>query len=205
MNVLIADHNGLFREGLRALMMRLEQTRECLEVDSIDAMHDVLLDRHDIRLLVLDLDLLTPGNMRELKLIKERWPRLGVVLLTRNQDILTMRDAFALGISGYLLKSENTAVFEHAFKLILAGGVYVSEKFICEPVVDRDQSLLATLTPRQQQVLELVADGLSNKEIGRLLALAEGTVKAHVAALLKSIGVKNRTQAANWARDKQVV
>ena len=116
-----------------------------------------------------------------------------------------MRDAFSIGVVGYLLKSESTVVLEQAFRLILAGGVYVSERFMCEPMVEAEHQALDTLTPRQKQVLELLADGLSNKEIGRLLALAEGTVKAHVAALLKVIGVKNRTQAANWARDRNLV
>lgn len=204
MKILIADHNGLYREGLKALLTRFDQIDTCFEVDSIDAINHTLSEEYGIGLLILDLDLVQGQGLSDIDSIKQRWPHLNIALLTNSQDIVTVRDAFSMGISGYLLKREGTAVLEQAFKLILAGGVYVSEKFICEPIIERDASDIDALTPRQQQVLELLSDGLSNKEIGRLLALAEGTVKAHVAALLKSIGVKNRTQAANWARDRKL-
>jgi DNA-binding NarL/FixJ family response regulator len=203
MNIMIADRAGIFREGLKSLINRLAPHKTCFEIESLDCMYDMLLERHDIGLLILNLDLVGTTRFDDLARLRHRWPALRVVLLTRDQDILTVREAFALGVAGYLLRNETTSVYEQAFRLILAGGVFISERLIREPMIDRDSHSNAGLTPRQQQVLELVANGLSNKEIGRMLELAEGTVKAHVAALLKSIGVRNRTQAANWARDQR--
>ncbi|MCG8673662.1 MAG: response regulator transcription factor [Pseudomonadales bacterium] len=205
MKIIIADHNGLSREGLKSLVARLKPGAECLESDDFNSVFQLLSEHHDVGLLVADLKVVSPSGLDNLKLLRERWPHLNVALMTESQDVITMRDAFSLGVVGYLLKSESTMVLEQALQLIFAGGVYVSERFICEPMVENEQAVLSSLTPRQKQVLELLSDGLSNKEIGRLLALAEGTVKAHVAALLKVIGVKNRTQAANWARDRNLV
>jgi DNA-binding NarL/FixJ family response regulator len=205
MKIIIADHNGLSREGLKSLLSKLNAGSECIEADDFQSVMSLLIEHHDVGLLVGELRVVSPSGLNELKTLKERWPHLNVALMTESQDIITMRDAFSIGVVGYLLKSESTVVLEQAFRLILAGGVYVSERFIYEPMVEAEHQVLDTLTPRQKQVLELLADGLSNKEIGRLLALAEGTVKAHVAALLKVIGVKNRTQAANWARDRNLV
>lgn len=205
MKIIIADHNGLSREGLKSLLSKIKCGAECIEADDFQSVMGFLIEHHDVGLLVAELSVVAPAGLEDLRMLRERWPHLNIVLMTESQDIITMRDAFSVGVTGYLLKSESTTVLEQAFNLILAGGVYVSERFICEPVIETDQGVLDNLTPRQKQVLELLADGLSNKEIGRLLALAEGTVKAHVAALLKVIGVKNRTQAANWARDKNIV
>ncbi len=205
MKTIIADHNGLSREGLKSLLNKLNAGSECIEADDFQSVMGLLVEHHDVGLLVAELKVVSPSGLEDLQMLKERWPHLNIALMTESQDIITMRDAFSIGVVGYLLKSESTVVLEQAFKLILAGGVYVSERFICEPMIETENHVLDTLTPRQKQVLELLADGLSNKEIGRLLALAEGTVKAHVAALLKVIGVKNRTQAANWARDRNLV
>ena len=205
MKIIIADHSGLSREGLKSLVKRIQPNASCLEADNFGEISTLLIEHYDVGLVIGDLSIISSAGLDNLKLLKDRWPHLNVALMTENQDVLTMRDAFAFGVVGYLLKSESTAVLEKALQLIFAGGVYVSERFICEPSVESEQVVLSSLTPRQKQVLELLSDGLSNKEIGRLLALAEGTVKAHVAALLKVIGVKNRTQAANWARDRNLV
>ncbi|OUS03290.1 hypothetical protein A9Q81_07880 [Gammaproteobacteria bacterium 42_54_T18] len=205
MKTIIADHHGLYREGLKSLLVKINTSVQTQEVDSVKQLDELLCSQSDIRLVFVDLQIIEGSGLDYLKRFKMRWPNVDIALLSSENDVFTAREAISLGASGCLLKTESFFVLEQGIKLIMAGGVYVSERFISEPTKEKARAILDTLTPRQKQVLELLSSGLSNKEIGGLLALAEGTVKAHVAALLRSIGVKNRTQAANWARDSRMI
>lgn len=205
MKIIIADHHGLYREGLKSLLSSINTSLSTQEVDSVKQLDELLSRDENVRLVFVDLQIIEGSGLDYLKRFKLRWPKVNIALLSSENDVFTAREAIALGAAGCLLKTESFYVLEQGIKLILAGGIYVSERFISEPTKEKAKAILDTLTPRQKQVLELLSNGLSNKEIGGLLALAEGTVKAHVAALLRSIGVKNRTQAANWARDSRMV
>ena len=205
MKIIIADHHGLYREGLKSLLSRINSSIQTQETDSVKRLDDLISSQPDVRLVFVDLQIIEGSGLDYLKRFKLRWPKVDIALLSSENDVFTAREAISLGAAGCLLKTESFHVLEQGIKLILAGGIYVSERFISEPTKEKARAILDTLTPRQKQVLELLSSGLSNKEIGGLLALAEGTVKAHVAALLRSIGVKNRTQAANWARDSRMV
>jgi DNA-binding NarL/FixJ family response regulator len=134
-----------------------------------------------------------------------------VIICSAHDDPQLVRDSFRLGISGYLPKSSGTDVMRHALQLVRSGGVYVPSEALFETAADAggdtDSGVPAAgtdngaaLTPRQLAVLALLEKGMSNKSIARELAIGEITVKAHVSAILRKLGVDNRVQAVVAAR-----
>lgn len=124
-----------------------------------------------------------------------------------------MRKALDLGAAGYIPKSAGIEVMLSALRLVLVGGIYVPPDLLRKAappgiteVVDAAAELSPdSLTSRQQEVLRLLGEGKSNKEIARQLDLSENTVKIHVTAVLKALGVNNRTKAAVVARQFRIV
>jgi DNA-binding NarL/FixJ family response regulator len=107
--------------------------------------------------------------------------------------------SMACGVSGYIPKTLESSIVLGALKLVFSGGVYIPPMFLEENKASDDTDVNfqkdAKMTPRQRDVLALVANGYSNKEIAQNLRLAEGTVKLHVTALLRALSVNNRTKA----------
>ena len=202
MKILIADDHGLYREGLKSTVNRLIPQAEILEAtNSVEVINQVEAHQ-DLALLLLDFYLADGGGLNLIKQLRNDYPLVPIAVLSGVEDPNIIRLVLAEGVNGFLTKSSSNTVLEHALKLVLAGGVFIPEQITCQQITNsgytpsNDQ-----LTPRQQQVLTLLSKGMSNKEIGTSLNLAEGTVKAHVAALLKSLGARNRTEAANKARE----
>ena len=119
-----------------------------------------------------------------------------------------MRKALDLGAAGYIPKSAGMGVMLSALRLVLAGGIYVPPNLLHTQAAPDPASVTEAaaalspdgLTGRQREVLRLLGEGKANKEIARELDLSENTVKIHVAAVLKALGVNNRTKAAMVAR-----
>jgi DNA-binding NarL/FixJ family response regulator len=104
----------------------------------------------------------------------------------------------ALGACGFISKTSSSRVMLSALRLIMAGGVYLPPAMMVHGTPDDSRPTIGStsfLTPRQREVLELLGQGRSNKEIARALNLTEGTVKLHVTAILKALNVSNRTKA----------
>jgi DNA-binding NarL/FixJ family response regulator len=135
--------------------------------------------------------------------MQERFPALPVVMMSGEDDPGVMREAIERGALGFIPKSSPKAVIVSALRLVLSGGTYVPREVMgtapaTKPAPRANGAMDATslgLTPRQTEVLECVLAGKSNKVIGRELGLAEGTVKNHVAAVLKSLDATNRVEA----------
>jgi DNA-binding NarL/FixJ family response regulator len=126
-----------------------------------------------------------------------------VVILSALDDQATVLGAMAAGAAGYIPKSSSNDVMKHAIQLVLAGGKYLPPALLIDPEApprsQKKQRLPPAalgLTERQMAVLRLLANGASNKVICRELGLAERTVKAHVTAVMRSLNVSSRTQAA---------
>ena len=129
-----------------------------------------------------------------------RRPQVGTVLVTGEDDPEAMHLALAGGARGYLPRSAGADALRSAFSLVLSGGIFMPR--LAPPAPCAPQEPRGTtgdhsgLTPRQREVLDLVRQGLPNKEIARRLGTTEGTVKNHVKAILRQLRVQNRTQAA---------
>lgn len=195
MKILIADDHPLLRDALSQLLRTLVSQVILLEAADGDAVHRLVQEHPDLDLLLLDIGL--PG-VRGLDLfheLRQDQPTLPLVAFSGIEDPDTVRAVLAGGAMGFIPKSSPPPVMLNALRLVLAGGCYLPPAALAAAVPAEVTAAALGLTERQQQVLHCLARGLANKEICRVLGLAEATVKIHVSAILKALRVTSRTQA----------
>lgn len=200
--ILIADDHALFREGLRFMLQDLSDAVDMTEAETLDDVEITLGNGRGVDIVLLDLHMPGMRGITTLAGLKEEFPTPQYVVLSASEDRADVRQALRCGAKGYIPKSSSRNVMVNALRLVLSGGTYIPP-FLLE--TDGSEAtgmpIQATaagadgLTPRQNQVLDCLAEGKSNKEIARELGLAEGTVKIHIAGILKALKVNNRTQA----------
>jgi DNA-binding NarL/FixJ family response regulator len=122
-------------------------------------------------------------------------PSIPVVMLSGSEDPADVQTALDGGAAGFIPKSSTSDVILNALRLVLAGGVYTPPGLLNGQNVVVSKAQLNMLTPRQREVLALIGQGKSNKDIGNTMSLSEATVKQHVSAILKTLQVANRMQA----------
>ena len=192
----IADDHPLMRAALDSALSTLaplvhfvEATNhaEALRVVSQVPPHDLLL-----------LDLHMPGTqgIDGVREVRECAPHVPVAIVSAEDDPAAIRALLALGICGFIPKTDSTAVIASAVRLILAGGVYVPSHLVAfAPTCAINGTAAPALTGRQMEVVRLLGRGLSNKAIARELGVSEGTVKVHLLAVFRILDVRNRTAA----------
>ncbi len=201
MRIMIADDHALFRGGLKLQLAELVPEAEFLETASFDELLDRAPHEPPADLSILDLTMPGPHWRDALGQLRGHWPATRMVILSGDDAPATVHEAISLGVNGFIPKTEQPHVFTAALRLILSGGTYVPLSALGHaPQPGAEKRALLPITDRQKQVLELMAEGCANKEIAYRLGLTEGTVKLHVAAVLRSLGAHNRTQAVNTAR-----
>jgi DNA-binding NarL/FixJ family response regulator len=199
MKVLIADDHAIFRQGLRAVLDSLSENIVIDEAADVAAALKCAAD--DPPDLVL-LDLRMPGmdGFSGISAFRKRFPLAPIVVLTASEESDDVFRALAAGASGYLAKSASASVILDALRLVLVGGIYVPRGLVAGAEVAVPANAVPSnidaprLTGRQNEVLSLIADGHANKEIAHRLGTSEGTVKAHVTAIMRQLGVRNRVQ-----------
>ncbi len=201
MNFLIVDDHPLFRDALKGVLAGLGKGVRCIEASNCDEAREVLENEREWDLVLLDLMLPCGGGNGILLLehIIASHP-VPVVMMSASEDREDMHAALNQGALGYMPKSLPTAVMKTAVQLILAGGIYVPPQLMApgfspEPTPKPGASALSRLTKRQQEVAALLQEGYPNKEIAKRLGLSPDTVKAHMAAIFRTLGVNNRTAA----------
>ncbi|RAU23950.1 DNA-binding response regulator [Paramagnetospirillum kuznetsovii] len=202
MKILIADDHELFRDGLRHVLDQFEGPPTIVEAaDFPEALAIVQADK-DIGIVLLDLSMPGMAWTEGLGKLKEMLPAtVPVIVLSASDDRRHVLQAVNMGASGFIPKTSSSRVMLSALKLVMSGGVYLPTALLETDSSDSDgtpvagDAAVAALTPRQKEVLALLGQGKSNKEIARVLELAEGTVKLHVTAILKALNVNNRTRA----------
>jgi len=204
MKVLMIDDHHLVRDGMRPVLERLAGPGEALAVLEAATFAAGLaeIERHaDIELVLLDLRLPDVAGFDALARLQREHPDLPVVVMSGEDDAGLVREALQRGALGYVPKSSQPAVILQALRLVLSGGTYVPREIMGgeegrPPAAPGAPSLASLgLTPRQAEVLPLLLAGKSNKQICRELGMAEGTVKSHIAAIFRALGVTTRVQA----------
>lgn len=204
MRVLVVDDHQLIRSALADLLRNKFIDVECVEADcSQSALAALQTDQFDCAI----VDLFLPGEtvFVFLRNLCSRWPQLPVVILSASENTSQIRKCFDLGASGFVNKGEAMEKVCEAVKTVLAGGQYVPDILSQQSSYGKsyeDGSLpdlqlnevINKLTDRQLDVLRLVAEGKSNKEIARERGLSDNTIKVHVSAILRALGLNNRTQ-----------
>lgn len=199
MKLLSCDDHDLFRAGLRQVLADLDGEPELLEAaDAAEAF--ALLEEHpDVELLLLDLGLPGTPGLEALRTLRREHPTVPVVVISASERAADIRASLDAGASGFIPKSAKRPVLLSALELVFAGGVYVPPALLAatrdEPGADLRRERAELLTPRQRSVVALLAKGLTNKEIADVLGIRAGTVKVHVAAILDTLDVSNRTEA----------
>ena len=198
MKILIVDDHPLFIEGIRGILQRLDEVVAIETSGSCEEALALTENDDDLDLVLLDLNLPGMSGLDGLQQLRHHLPATPVVLISAPEDRSKVLQAVELGAMGYIPKSSSQDIIISALKLVLSGGVYLPMA-----VLDTVNSMQAktsneegqTLTPRQVEVLILLAEGSSNKTIARQLNMAENTVRVHVSAILRFLGVNNRTEA----------
>lgn len=193
--ILIADDHGLIRDGICGHLQKLGHPITFVEAcDWIEAIA-AAISHPDLALALVDLHMPGKEGLTGLAELLRANPSLPVMVLSASGSVEDMRAALRLGALGYVTKNESVAVLLGAVRLVLDGGIYVPPALV-NLSADTHAAHEPLLTERQLEVLRLIVEGKSNKEIARKLHLAHATVKVHLAAIYRALTVENRTQAA---------
>jgi len=196
MHILVVDDHPLVREGLKHLLAGLDNETRVTEASGAESALQALASQADLDLVLLDLNLQGRDGLSLLADFGRNAPDLPVVMLSGEQDPALMRAALDAGAAGFIPKSSLSQVILPALQLVLAGGIYVPpEMLVSQRAAAAPNPAEPGLTQRQQQVLQRIAQGSSNKEIAAELQLSEPTVKGHVVAVFRALNVRTRTQA----------
>ncbi len=198
MKILVVDDHAVMRQGVAALLTGAGAADEVLHAGSLAEGLSLAAANADLDAALLDLNLPDAGGVASVSSFAELNPTLPILVVSASEDPGDVRRALDAGALGYVPKSADPETLVSAVRLVLAGGLYVPPLMLRPDIVAAGAGA-ETLTPRQREVLASIAQGLSNKEIGRKFSLSEKTVKVHVGAILKALGVTNRTQAARAA------
>jgi DNA-binding NarL/FixJ family response regulator len=202
MKFLIVDDHALLREGLCALLKQFEDNVTVLQAASAE--EGLALAETHADLDAVFLDLIMPGQNGQdiIGTLCRRAPQTPIIVLSVSEDPNDVRRALKAGALGYVPKSATPQTMLSALRLVLSGNIYVPPFVVDSAGGDTAQrSKGEILTERQTEVLRQLCLGLTNREISRALALSEKTTKAHITAIFKALGVVNRVQASEAARE----
>ncbi len=199
--ILIVDDHPLYREGMLGALRTQLGGVEVLAAGSAEEGLEVLAGDANIDLALIDIRLPGMDGFHALGAYGQRFPSVACMLLSGVDDPELARQAMEAGASGFIYKSMSVAEVCAAIQCALSGGIFTPRP----PAQDRTAPEAGvSLTLRQLEVLGLLGEGRANRDIAHALEITERTAKAHVAAILKALGVENRTQAALAARQMGV-
>jgi DNA-binding NarL/FixJ family response regulator len=205
--ILIVDDHALVRRGMGHVVRECFTEAEVVEAgNAVEAIEVMTSDNVNVAL--VDVRMPDSDGLELLHQMKERWPDTPVIMLTSFDHAQYVRRALAEGAAGYMLKDATPEDLEQAIKVAISGGGNVLSPRVIQNLFesmdgpgrgengDSGHRPIASLTQRETDILALLAEGMSNRDISRGLFLSEKTVKAHLAAVFRKLGVTNRTQAA---------
>lgn len=205
--VLIVDDHRIFREGIRNLLHQNSEFEVIGEAGDVDRAI-ALASKHQPDVVVLDLMLDQSDGLSAIAPIRAQSPRSKIVVLSMNDDEVVVTHALQLGARGFVLKRASSEDLRLALRAVEAGGIYLSPE-VSENVLTRIQHLgarrrstapgLTSLSPREFDVLELVAEGKTSKDIAQLLNLRVETVRTYRKSIMRKLGVNHVAGLVNLA------
>ncbi|MCV6603972.1 MAG: response regulator transcription factor [Porticoccaceae bacterium] len=197
---IVADDHPLFRTAISQLLGSLLGDAQLIEADSMQSLQQALGDHPDATMVLLDLHMPGAHGFSALAYLNGHHANIPVLVVSGDERPEVMRRAMEFGARGFLPKSSSPEQIGTAIKAVAEGGQWVPEAARQAPTPDEDESRLmeaiATLTPQQYLVLTMLAEGLFNKQIAYELDVTEATIKAHMTAIFRKLGVRSRTQVA---------
>ena len=198
----VIDDHPLFREGVSR---SLSEAQGFVVVGEGADKNDAVRLAEELKPDIVLLDISLPGGgIEAIKPILALCPTIKIIMLTASEDVETLQQALYAGASGYILKGVGSRGLAEAIRTVAAGQSYIaptlSAKLLARPS-KVEATVVESLTAREREVLDMVAQGMVNKMIARHLELQEKTVKHHMTQILMKLGVSNRTEAALRWRD----
>jgi two-component system response regulator DegU len=204
--VLIADDHKMIREGLKQLI-ELEEDISVVDMASDGEEAIRLINEKKPDVVLMDINMPNKNGLQTIEELRNEKNQVKIIVLTIHQDREYLFKTVNLGVDGYILKDADPNILIEAIKSVNAGETYIQSNMLTELVKkfnsvtsnEKSKEEETGLTPREIEVLELIADGKGNKEIGKTLYISEKTVKNHVSSIFRKINVTDRTQAAIFA------
>lgn len=204
LKLLVVEDHTLVREGLVQTLRQLDDDAQIFEAGDGGRAQALLEQEPGIDMVLLDLGLPGVDGLSCLAAIRRRFPAVHVVIVSAHDDAHTVNQAIKSGASGFVPKAYSSDRLIAALREVLAGQVFTPERMMPvnlgmelphAPICGAADPSEFGLTDRQAEVLALMVCGKSNREIAASLGLSEGTVKIHITAIFKALGVSSRTQA----------
>ena len=195
--IIIAEDHPMFRGALALTLRRLMPEALLIEVASHVDLENALARSAAVKMVLLDLRMPGANGLSSLLFVRGEYPEVSVAIISGGAYPETISRARQLGASAFIPKSSPIDTIAQALSCVIRGESWFPEQE--ESFVGRDarlQDQLTTLTPQQFRVLKYLVDGMLNKQIAEKLDVSEGTVRAHVTAILRKLRVSTRTQAA---------
>ncbi len=206
MKLLIVDDHALVRRGMSYVVKEGFPDAEVTEAESSAAALEHLRGGGTVDLALVDVRMPDFDGLELLRAMKAEWPDVPVIMLSTYENAPYVKRALADGAAGYLLKDATPEDLSQAINVALSGSGNVLSPRVIQNLFEDQESNAASsahgrrneysLTQRENDILALLSEGRSNRDIAQRLFLSEKTVKAHLAAIFRKLGVTNRTQAA---------
>ncbi len=200
--LLIADDHGVVRSGLRLLLDKQHDMEVVAEAaDGAEAVELALRERPELCILDVSMPKLT--GLQAAREIRAQDAGIAVLILSMHDDERYLFEALKAGAGGYVLKAEADTALVEAVRAVLRGEPFLTnaaeERYIREWLTDPAAGPSEPLSPREQQVLKLIAEAHTNREIGGVLHLSEKTVESHRGNLLRKLGMRDRVELVRYA------
>lgn len=205
MKILIVDDHALFRSGMVHLLKALRPWPEVIESENLADAETTIAHDAAIDMVLLDLQLGDVEGVDSLVRLRSWQPDIPIVVLSGEQDPGVIYQCIDKGAMGFISKSSTHEELLAAIQIIVAGRIYLPPEIKAREYLGRpggmpdDADLLASLSDRQRQVLGFLLQGKPNKTISTKLNISENTVKAHLSAIFRILGARNRTEAVYFA------
>ncbi len=202
--MLIADDHGVVREGIHRVCEAENDIKICAEAcDGTEVLE--LVEKHHPDVVILDIAMPRLGGLEALVSLRSKHPDVKTLLLSFRSDAHVIQSAVSLGADGYLLKNAARGEIPAAIREVMRGGCYFSPP-VAREIIDQlreprrpSDDPFSHLSGREREVLRLIAEGLSAKEIAALLKISTKTVEAHRTSLMRKLGARKATELVRYA------
>ncbi len=197
--VIIAEDHPLFRTALEAALRQALETVAITEASSIASLQNAIATEANLDLILLDLNMPGAHGFSGLLHIVSQLPKVPVLVISSQDDETVIRKAIGYGATGFISKASPMSSIRQAIQHVIKGKRWIPDNIDMSTDTPLEkigiEDKIATLTSQQFRVLGMISEGMLNKQIAWELSISEATVKAHVTAIFRKLGVRNRTQA----------
>lgn len=194
--VLIAEDHDLFLDGMLNILRPHFEHTQFITCNSYPTLNKTLLNENAIELILIDIQMPGMQGLESLAQIRRSNPVMPIIVVSAFDMAANVQNIMALGMNGFISKAANGKTLIHAIEQVMLGEVIT---------VSYCQNPVPTLSPRERQTLTLLADGKSNKEIAKQLAISDLTVRQYVSSIMEQLQVNNRSQAIIAARKQGLI